>query len=301
MGWIDEYGLYLRVERNLSPQTVRNYLSDLRQFRRFLKMEGWDKDKAGKNGLNDVDSYVVRAYLGTLTKACRKSSIGRKLAALKGFFRYLVKEGHMARSPVAALGSPKQEKPLPAFLSVDDMFQLLSGAPAGSILDIRDRATLESLYSTGVRVSELVGLNWGDIDFQLGIIRVVGKGSKERIIPIGEVALQALRDYGMEQRKRWGRLPEGRAPVFLNRRGGRITTRSVARIVEKRLRASGIPTRISPHGLRHTFATHLLNGGADLRVIQELLGHTSLSTTQRYTHVNLDQLTAVYDRAHPRA
>lgn len=299
--WIDEYGQHLRVERNLSAQTVRSYLSDLRQFRRFLEAEGWHRDKAGKNGLHDVDSHTVRAYLGTLTKTCRKSSIGRKIAALKGFFRYLVKEGRISRSPVSGLGSPKQEKPLPAFLSVDDMFQLLSRAPAGTILDIRDRAILESLYSTGVRVSELVGLNWGDIDFQLGIIRVMGKGSKERIIPIGEVALQALQDYGAEQRKRWGRLPRGPAPVFLNRRGSRITTRSVARIVDKRLRASGIPTRVSPHGLRHTFATHLLNSGADLRVIQELLGHASLSTTQRYTHVNLDQLTAVYDLAHPRA
>ena len=160
---------------------------------------------------------------------------------------------------------------------------------------------LEVLYSTGVRVSELVGLDWGDIDFQLGILRVIGKGSKERIIPVGELALQALRDYGIEQEKKWGRKAKGEAAVFLNGRGGRITTRSVARIVEKHLRAAGIPVRMGPHGLRHTFATHLLNSGADLRVIQELLGHASLSTTQRYTHVNLDQLTAVYDRAHPRA
>ena len=168
-------------------------------------------------------------------------------------------------------------------------------------MDVRDRAILEVFYSTGIRVSELVGLNWSDVDFQLGIIRVVGKGSKERIVPIGEVALQTLRDYGQEVRKKWNLPCTGETPVFLNHRGGRITTRSVARIVEKHLREAGIAVKMGPHGLRHSFATHLLNSGADLRVIQELLGHASLSTTQRYTHLNLDQLTAVYDKAHPRA
>jgi len=197
--------------------------------------------------------------------------------------------------------SPKQEKPLPAFLSVDDAFQLLGGIKIKGALDIRDRAILEFFYSTGVRVSELVGMNWADIDFQLGIVRVVGKGSKERIVPVGEVALQALRDYSVEQRKKWKLSCKGETAVFLNNRGERITSRSVARIVEKHLRQSGVPVKIGPHGLRHTFATHLLNSGADLRVIQEMLGHASLSTTQRYTHLNLDQLTAVYDKAHPRA
>lgn len=298
---IEQYGVYLRIERNLSPHTLRNYLSDLRQFQQFLLGEGLCQDEEKKIALQNVDLHVVRAYLGALAKVCRKSSVARKLAALKGFFRYLEKEGHIARSPFFGLASPKQEKPLPAFLSVDDVFRLLGGVQGIGALEIRDRAILEVLYSTGVRVSELVGLNWSDIDFQLGIIRVIGKGSKERIIPIGEVALQALREYGTEQGRRWGRSLRGQAPVFLNRMGMRITTRSVARVVEKHLRATGIPVRMGPHGLRHTFATHLLNSGADLRVIQELLGHASLSTTQRYTHVNLDQLTAVYDRAHPRA
>jgi len=197
--------------------------------------------------------------------------------------------------------TPKQEKPLPAFLSVDDIFQLLGAIKIRSSLDIRDRAILEVFYSTGIRVSELVGLNWGDIDFQLGIIRVVGKGSKERIVPIGAVAIQTLRDYSLEQRKKWNLSCKGETAVFLNRWGSRITTRSVARSVEKHLRKAGIAVKMGPHGLRHTFATHLLNSGADLRVIQEMLGHVSLSTTQRYTHVNLDQLTAVYDKAHPRA
>jgi integrase/recombinase XerC len=197
--------------------------------------------------------------------------------------------------------SPKQEKPLPKFLSVDDVFQLLGAIEINNALDVRDRAILEVLYSTGIRASELVGLNWSDVDFGLGIIRVVGKGSKERIVPIGEVALQTLRDYGQEVRTEWKLPCTGETSVFLNHRGGRITTRSVARVVEKHLREAGIAVKVSPHGLRHSFATHLLNSGADLRVIQELLGHASLSTTQRYTHLNLDQLTAVYDKAHPRA
>lgn len=298
---IEQYGAYLRVERNLSPHTLRNYLSDLKQFQQFLRQEGLCQGKAKKTGVQEVDRHVVRAYLGALSKVCRKSSIGRKLAALKGFFRYLVRERHIVRDPLSVFASPKQEKPLPAFLSVDDMFRLLGSVRGIGSPEIRDRAVLEVLYSTGIRVSELVGLDWNDIDFRLGILRVLGKGSKERIVPVGEVALQSLRDYSIEQGKRWGRETKGEAPVFLNRLGGRITTRSVARIVEKHLRATGIPVRMGPHGLRHTFATHLLNSGADLRVIQELLGHASLSTTQRYTHVNLDQLTAVYDRAHPRA
>jgi integrase/recombinase XerC len=184
---------------------------------------------------------------------------------------------------------------------VDEVFQLLGGIKVDNSLDVRDRAILEVFYSTGIRVSELVGLNWSDVDFQLGILRVVGKGSKERIVPIGEIALQTLRDYHQEVRKKGGLPHAGENSVFLNYRGNRITTRSVARVVEKHLRETGIAVKMGPHGLRHSFATHLLNSGADLRVIQELLGHASLSTTQRYTHLNLDQLTAVYDKAHPRA
>jgi len=296
---IDQYASYLRLERNVSPHTLRNYLSDLRQFQEFLR--GREEDREKEIDVRDVDVHVARAYLAFLSKERRKSSIGRKLATLKGFFRYLAREKRIPRDPLALISTPKQEKPLPAFLSVDDVFRLLGGVQGNGVLIFRDRAVLEALYSTGVRVSELVSLNWSDIDFQLGIIRVIGKGSKERIVPIGEVALQALRDYGAEQARKWRRAARGETAVFLNHRGGRITTRSVARIVEKHLKAAGIPVRMGPHGLRHTFATHLLNGGADLRVIQELLGHASLSTTQRYTHVNLDQLTAVYDRAHPRA
>ncbi|MGH7847525.1 MAG: site-specific tyrosine recombinase/integron integrase [Candidatus Binatia bacterium] len=297
---IEQYGQYLSHERNHSPHTLRNYLSDLRQFHEFVR-GSFESDAGEQELLRRVDVCLVRAYLARLTKVCSKSSIGRKLAAVKGFFRFLLREGCVSRNPLVGLATPKQDKPLPPFLSVDDAFRLLGVNQGTSHLERRDRAVLEVLYSTGTRVSELVSLNWGEIDFNLGIIRVVGKGSKERVVPIGETALQELREYGLEQRKKWQRKLKGEEPVFLNARGARITTRSVARIVEKHLKAAGIAVKMGPHGLRHSFATHLLNGGADLRLIQELLGHSSLSTTQRYTHVNLDQLTAVYDKAHPRA
>jgi integrase/recombinase XerC len=298
---IQQYADHLRTERNVSPHTLRNYLSDLAQFHLFLSERELALDSKGSVNVRQVDIHVVRAFLAALHQDRKKSSIGRKLAALKGFFRYLIANKQIEKDPLLLIHSPKQEKPLPTFLSVDDAFQLLGGIKIKTGLDVRDRAALEVFYSTGVRVSELVGLNWADIDFQLGIIRVVGKGSKERIVPIGEVALKALRDYAQEQRKKWNLSCKGETPVFLNNRGERITTRSVARIVEKHLKQAGIQIKMGPHGLRHSFATHLLNSGADLRVIQELLGHASLSTTQRYTHLNLDQLTAVYDKAHPRA
>jgi integrase/recombinase XerC len=276
-------------------------LSDLAQLYQILQERDLCTGKDRRVNLKKVDVHVVRAYLASLTKARKKSSLARKLAALKGFFKFLVASGQLDDDPLALIQTPKQEKPLPRFLSVDDVFQLLGGLKTKGVLDVRDRAILEVFYSTGIRVSELVGLNWGDVDFQLGIIRVVGKGGKERIVPIGDVAMETLRDYSLEQRKSWNLPSTGETPVFLNHRGMRVTTRSVGRIVEKHLKASGITVRVGPHGLRHTFATHLLNSGADLRVIQELLGHASLSTTQRYTHLNLDQLTAVYDKAHPRA
>jgi integrase/recombinase XerC len=298
---IQQYADHLRNERNVSPHSLRNYLSDLKQFGRFLLEKGFCLREGGSIDVGKVDVYVMRAYLASLTKNRKKSSVGRKIAALRGFFRYLVATHRIATDPLRLVHSPKQEKPLPNFLSVDDVFHLLEAIKIDNSLDVRDRAILEVFYSTGIRVSELVGLNWSDVDFQLGIVRVVGKGSKERIVPAGEIALQSLRDYGQEVRTKWQRPSTGDNAVFLNHRGGRITVRSVARVVEKHLRGAGIAVKMGPHGLRHSFATHLLNSGADLRVIQELLGHVSLSTTQRYTHLNLDQLTAVYDKAHPRA
>ena len=298
---IERFGDYLRDQARFSPHSVKGYLTDVEGLRRYLEENGLDLDSPGTSALQAVDTPWIRGYLKTLHETCKKSTIGRKLAALKGFFRYLVREGVLARDPLVGFSTPKQEAPLVKFLSVDEAFRVLGCLPEEGILPARDRAVMEVLYSSGVRVSELVGLDWRDVDFSLGVLKVFGKGSKERIVPVGEVALAALRDYADHQRGRWGRTARGEEPVFLNRFGTRITTRSIARIVEKYLRLAGIPVRMGPHGLRHTFATHLLNAGADLRSIQELLGHVSLSTTQRYTHVNLDQLTAVYDRAHPRA
>lgn len=295
------YAEHLRHERNYSAHTLRNYLSDVAQFHEFLRQRELCLDAERQVDPRKIDIHVIRSYLAALNRDRKKSSIGRKIAALKKFFRYLVATRAIDDDPLLWIQSPKQEKPLPTFLSVDDAFQLLGTIKIETGLDVRDRAVLEVFYSTGIRVSELVGLNWSDIDFQLGIVRVVGKGSKERIVPIGEIALQALRDYAHKQQQRWQFACKGETPVFLNNRGGRITARSVARIVEKHLKRAGIPIKMGPHGLRHSFATHLLNSGADLRVIQELLGHASLSTTQKYTHLNLDALTAVYDKAHPRA
>jgi integrase/recombinase XerC len=298
---IAQYTDHLRHERNASGHTLRNYLSDLAQLREFLIARELCLDEQGSVAVEKIDIHAVRAFLASLTQHRKKSSIGRKVAALKGFFRFLLAVKRIEKDPLLLISSPKQEKPLPAFLSVDDVFQLLGGVKLKTGLDVRDLAVLEVFYSTGIRVSELVGLNWADIDIQLGIVRVIGKGSKERIVPIGKVALDALGNYAQELHKRWNLACKGETAVFLNNRGERITTRSVARIVEKHLKQAGIQVKMGPHGLRHSFATHLLNSGADLRVIQELLGHESLSTTQRYTHLNLDQLTAVYDKAHPRA
>jgi len=298
---IQQYANHLHNARNLAPHTLRAYVSDLTQFHRFLRDRKLCLIEANEIDLRTIDLQIIRVYLASLGKNRKKSSIARKLAALKGFFAYLLATHQVEKNPLLLIQTPKQEKPLPNFLSVDDIFRLLGGVKTENSLDIRDRAILEVFYSTGVRVSELVGFNWADIDFQLGIVRVIGKGLKERIVPIGTVALQSLRDYGFEHRKKWNLACKGETPVFLNNRGARITTRSVARIVDKHLRKAGIPVKMSPHGLRHTFATHLLNSGADLRLIQEMLGHASLSTTQKYTHLNLDQLTAVYDKAHPRA
>ena len=302
---------FLAVERTASDETVRAYRSDLRQFVGYLK--GTDATKAAW-APDDVDPFLVRGYLAWLDRAReKKSSIARKLSTLRSFYRFLVREGRSARNPVATIRTPKQPKPLPRVLTKDDADALME-FPQGERPDAkRDRAILEALYSTGARVSELVGLNLNDVDQAEGLVRLRGKGRKERLVPIGAVALEALRDYRASLSLRAprpapraalprhaSRVTDHAAPVFLNHRGGRLTARSVARLVA-RYSAQLVSGRISPHALRHSFATHLLDEGADLRAIQELLGHASLGTTQKYTHVATDHLLAVYDRAHPRA
>ncbi len=298
---IAEFERSLLVEENASRHTVRNYVSDLRQLHAFMRERRLALDDAGSEvQLDRVDQTAVRAYLAALLRHHRRSSVGRKLSAAKGFFRYLLRRGVIARDPTAGIVTPKKEQQLPVHLTVDDMFRLLE-APPDTPAGLRDRALLEVMYSCGLRVSELVGLDWADVDAALELVRVRGKGGKERLVPIGRKALVALVAYRERLADLCPRRLRDEQAVFLNRLGSRLTTRSVARMVEQYVLASGLATKASPHALRHSFATHLLNAGADLRAIQELLGHASLSTTQKYTHVNLDQLMSVYDKAHPRA
>ncbi len=299
---IEEFGRTLMVEENASPHTVRNYASDLRQLRTFLLEQRLGVNDDGDEVVPErVDHLALRAFLTHLLRRNRKSSVGRKLSAAKGFFRFLLRRGSVSRDPTAGIATPKKEQQLPVHLTVDDMFRLLEAPPAATPAGRRDRALLEVLYSCGLRVSELVGLQWTDIDTGLELVRVRGKGGKERLVPIGAKALAALAAYRRRVPELCPKRLRDEKAVFVNRLGSRLTTRSVARMVDHYILASGIATKASPHALRHSFATHLLNAGADLRAIQELLGHASLSTTQKYTHVNLDQLMSVYDKAHPRA
>ncbi len=287
---IERFEAYLAREANAAPHTIKSYASDLRQFAAFLAAHG--------GALAAVDVHGVRAFLATLAGATRKTSVARKLAALKHFFRWCARTGERRDDPAMPLAAPKREKFLPPHLSVDEMFRVLDGIRDPGPIPARDRAILELLYSTGIRVSELVGLDWTDVDRRGEVVRVLGKGRKERIVPIGATALTALDHY----RRAWpaDRLHD-RTAVFLNAHGHRLTVRSVARIAAHWVGHAGTRRTASPHAFRHSFATHLLNGGADLRAIQELLGHASLSTTQRYTHVDFARLAEVYDKTFPRA
>ena len=287
---IEQFYRYLETERNVSLHTLAAYRSDLTQFSAFLA------EQRGGIALDQVDHLIIRHYLAQLHKGHAKSSIGRKLSAIRALFRFLLREGRLERNPAELVGTPKREKRVPFHLNIDQVSALV-GAPAGtSGLPLRDRAVLETLYSCGIRVSELTGMNVGDLDLAGGLARVLGKGGKERIVPVGSFAGSALAAY-LDER---GTPPPG-TPLILNARGGRLTRRSVARIVDAHMLLIATMRKVSPHTLRHTFATHLLEGGADLRAIQELLGHASLSTTQKYTHVSIDRLMEVYDKAHPKA
>ncbi len=289
--FIEKFSRYLAVERNLSPHTLRNYLSDLTQFFDFLNSKG-----EGVN-ITKIDVLVIRSYLAFLHKRCRRASIARKLACLRTFFKFLLREGKIGQNPAKMVYTPKQERRIPSFLSVDEMFRMLEAPSQSTLVGLRDKAILEVLYSTGIRVSELVGLNIEDLELSEGLIKVKGKGRKERIVPIGKKAIYYLRRYLERIKERKGELG-GKDAVFLNLRGQRLGQRSISRIVYK---YSVVSRSVTPHSLRHTFATHLLDAGADLRAIQELLGHKSLSTTQKYTHLSIDRLMEVYDMAHPKA
>lgn len=286
---VEEFLKYMRVQRGASKHTLRAYGRDLDRYFEFL--EGEEPDSPA----------VVRAYLAfELAGGAARSTVSRRLATLRSFFSYLHREGVIKANPAKLVGSPKVPKRLPRFLSIDEVFDLLSktgGKTGGSgQFSFRDRAILELAYSSGLRVSELEGLNVGSVDVPEAKVRVMGKGHKERIVPVGSKALDALNEY-LEGR---GLMDNDKdKPMFLNRNGGRLSDRGIRRVVKKYAALMSLGPDVTPHTLRHTFATHLLHGGADLRVIQELLGHASLSTTQKYTHLDIAQLMEVYDKAHP--
>jgi len=291
---------YLVQTRNAPANTLKSYRQDLKKFSDFLEKDGIGEIQA-------VDYRTLRRFLSQVYPGRKRSSVGRLISTLRTFFRFLEREEMIPRNPAEVLLYPKLERKLPTFLTVDEAVRLVE-EPSRPVkgkreefpeLRARDRAILEILYASGLRVSELVSLNGDDIRLDLSVLRVMGKGRKERVVPFGQYAKRALIEH-LEWQKRKG-LSKKDDPIFTNRLGKRLTDRMVRKLIERYTRTSGIPKRISPHALRHSFATHLLEGGADIRGIQELLGHSSLSTTQRYTHLNLDRLMEVYDKAHPRA
>ncbi len=282
------------VEKNYSQLTVKAYTRDIEELINFA-------ENIGKNSPAQIDFRDVRIFVRELFTKNGKRTIARKLAALRNFFDYLVREEVVANNPAKLISNPKQEKKIPSFLGIEEVISLVESPDITTFLGKRDRAILEVLYATGIRVSELVGLNLDDIDWASKMILVRGKRRKERIIPVGKPAIKALKEYLPVREEILMENGEKHSSVFVNNRGKRLTARSVERIVDKYIIQTSIMRKISPHTLRHTFATHLLNAGADLRTIQELLGHASLSTTQIYTHLEVEKLIEVYRRAHPMA
>ena len=291
---IGRFEQYLYGERHMSPHTLRNYLREVEEFRKFLV-----EQQGGKPDLRPVDRRLIRQYLATASDNLAPASVSRRLSALRTFFKFLVREGAMETNPADMIKGPKLPKRLPEYLGVDEVFALLDTPDLGTLLGKRDKAWLELLYATGMRVGELVKLKTTDVDFAQAIVRVYGKGRKERIAPLTPKAVTALKSY-LTERAEIAKEKSGDA-LFLNYRGGRLGERGIRKLLDHYIMKCSITRHISPHALRHTFATHLLESGADLRSIQELLGHVSLSTTQKYTHTNIDYLTLVYDKTHPKA
>lgn len=289
--YIDKFLNHIKLLRGDSPHTVRAYKKDLEEFFNFAKTEP-----------TKVEPVTIRGFISEqILKGKAKTTVARKLSTLRSFFSYLYSEGIIKINPARVVTSVKTKRSLPKFLTVDDAFKLVESPKEDKFTVQRDRAILELFYSSGIRVSELCGLNMDDLDLKEGLIKVRGKGNKERIVPIGQKTKEALKKYlAIRQILRIKKkFLTDESPLFINNRGGRISTRQIRRIVEKYAKTVGILEKIGPHTLRHTFASHLLMEGADLRVIQELLGHASLSTTQIYTHVDLKHLMDVYDKAHP--
>ena len=277
---------FLKYEKNASPHTVSGYQRDLLQFKNYLKNKKLNWEQA--------DNIVIRGFLAILyEKKVKKSTSSRKLAAIRSFYQFCIQKKWMADNPAKIVSTPKQEKTVPSFLTEEEMAEFLDFPRSEKVLDLRDKAMLELLYASGIRVSELIGLNLEDLNFDERLIRVKGKGKKERMIPFGRTAEESLQIYISRK------IDEG--ALFLNYRGQRLSTRSVERTVSFYIQRSAVRRKISPHSLRHSFASHLLSRGADLRIIQELLGHESLATTQKYTHMDLKRLLEVYKKSHPRS
>ncbi|NIP87040.1 MAG: tyrosine recombinase XerC [Planctomycetales bacterium] len=288
---------YLEVERNVSPLTIKSYREDLHALAAWLAPEG--ETCPDPDAIRTLD---LRGYIASLQEAgYAKSTIARRLACIRSFFKFGQREGWVEENPAKPLRNPRRPRPLPHFLSTEEIGRLLAAPPGKTVLGKRDRAILETMYSAGLRVSEVVGLVDADLDLAAGLVRVRGKGRRERLAPIGSFAARALKSSLQVRHLAQGEPQGNRAPLFVNRFGRRLTTRSVGRMLEKYLKIAGLDQRTSPHTLRHSFATHLLDRGADIRSVQELLGHKSLVTTQIYTHVSTAGLRAVYERAHPRA
>lgn len=295
-----EFESYLACERNLSPHTISGYLSDVKQFFDFVANDKQEEGHKKSAGAND-DPLLIRKFIRSLFRSeMRKTTMVRKLAALRAYFKYQIRMGNIFSDPTGLIRLPTPEKTVPRVLSVDEILSVLDVPVNDKVLSLRDSAIMELFYSTGIRLSELAALNIAQIDFSQGLVKVLGKGRKERIVPVGNTALAALASYLSKR----DTLTDGRgrtAPLFLNARGERLSSRGIARVVDRAMERSGMHRKISPHALRHSFATHMMDAGSDLRAVQELLGHKSLSTTQRYTAVSISRLMDVYDRAHPKA
>lgn len=292
--YLDKFFKFLEVEMNASTHTIINYKNDLKQAIDFFQKENC-------TDIFSITHQIIRKFLAYLKeKEYKKTSIVRKLAALKSFFNFLLREEYLKTNPAKYVITPKQEKKLPNFLDIDEIFSLLDQPQENKILEIRNKAILETLYSTGIRVSELVFLNLNDIDFIGGLVKISGKGKKQRICPIGEKAVNSINEYLLKRNELSKKNLQEKA-LFLNKNGKRLTDRSIRNIINQYLKQAKIHKKVSPHTFRHSFATHLLNAGCDLRTVQELLGHTNLTSTQIYTHITTTYLKSVYDKTHPRA
>ena len=291
---IGKFTDYLKVEKNSSPHTVRNYIHDIKELADYLENIGVDKWES-------VNYKIIRNHIRNLFDDNGKRTIARKLASFRTFFDYLEREELVKQNPAKLISNPKQKKRIPEFLGIEEVLELINAPDTTTDLGKRDKAILEVLYAAGLRVSELTGMKLSDIDYQSEIVLVTGKRKKQRIVPLGKPAIKAIRNYLPVRRFIMDKYGKKHDKVFINYRGGPITSRSIARIIEKYIVQTSIYRNVSPHALRHTFATHLLNAGADLRTIQELLGHANLSATQIYTHVEIDKLLEVYNKAHPTA